>query len=353
MKAKHKLLTAAVTAALSVGMVGEAAASIYGRSYLAFSNLTIIIIDADNNPAATVNNFQMSTVNTASLNGAGAVPGEFQCQGTPGAPGPGVNNCGPFGTRVDGLAVNAPGSVPIRANNNFAFFGPGANQYSNADSVIRTSELTGDATTNTQQIAESELQTGTAARANAEIQSITGLTFTFTVAGNSRIIVSFDATASSLVQIDDLTALFASAQSNRNAELRLVNEGNGERVIWRPNGNTATGVDNTITGGAWAEIDPFDLQEDFGVTGVPQSCDGNNTQSDPCVVGEANGNSVSGAYQLAFSGLSNGTWTLTLEALTSTQLSRAPIPTPEPATLALLGIGLAGAGLASRRRKKA
>jgi hypothetical protein len=59
---------------------------------------------------------------------------------------------------------------------------------------------------------------------------------------------------------------------------------------------------------------------------------------------------VAGAHNLNFVGLTDGVWTLTLSALTSTQVSRQ---VPLPGTLALLGLGLAGLGLASRRRKQA
>jgi hypothetical protein len=348
MQAKPKILSAAIAATLAMGLVGEASASIYARSYLEFNNLSIAIIDAAGNPAATLGNWQMSGANTASLNGTALQGDDFICQGTAAS-----NNCGPLGTRVDALAANGLGSVPQRANNDFSFFGPGVNEYANSDSLISRSELTGDGPSATKQIAETELQTGTSARANAELQSITNLTFSFTVTGANRLIISFDSLSSSFVQIDDLAALFASAQSNREVELSLQNDTTGDFILWRPNGNPNSGVGTSLVGATWTETDTADLQEDFGVTLTPQSCSGNNfSVATPCVAPKDQGDItlVAGAHNLNFVGLTDGVWTLTLSALTSTQVSRQ---VPLPGTLALLGLGLAGLGLASRRRKQA
>ncbi len=211
MQTKPKMLSAAIAAALAMGLVGEASASIYARSYLEFNNLQIAIIDSQGNAGATIRNFQMSAANSASLNGTTVQATDFICQGNLT-----TNNCGPVGTRVDALAVNGIGSAPVRANNDFSFFGPSLNEYANADSNIFRSELTGDGPSFTKQIAETELQTGTSARANAELQSITALTFSFTInnADTNRLLISFDALSSSFVQINDAAALFATAQSN-------------------------------------------------------------------------------------------------------------------------------------------
>lgn len=350
MKAKRKILAAAMTAALALGVSGEAAASIYARSYYLFDNLSVAFgtLDAQGNftpGGATITSWQQSQTNTAGpLIPPGGAPISFSAQCISG-----VLACGPAGSRLDAQVANATGSNPVRAENSFAFVGPSAGgEYGHADSILRRSELAGDATTNLEQIVETEIQNSIFSRANVITGSSTGLSFTFVVTTPGTIIISFDASSSIFAQINDPTAAAANAQASRNAELLLTKDNSTENLLWRPDGVTgASGnILNHNFGTVVSETDPADLQDDVTTSTLP--CSNDPAQACPGV-GVTTGPSF---YRLIFSGLTAGTWTLALTAENFAQVSRTP-GVPEPATLALLGIGLAGLGFASRRRKNA
>ena len=335
MNTKLSVLTGAVAATLALGMANPAAASVYGRSYLDIDSLEIHISDDGGitpDTGGTVDNFNFALTNTVNLNGAAAIS-IGGCSGTPGAPGV-TNNCSAVAPRANAAVLNLGDAAATRAENTFDFKGPGLNEYANSDSVIFASQLTGDVGgSNTEQIAESELQTGVSAGSSAEIISTTGFTFQFTVDGANTLTIDFDAMLDILARIDDPTAAAASAQSNVRVSFRLENDDTGDSVTWNPNGDTATGC--TVGGlllSCLEVTDGFDLNSDAGTT----------------TDGTSVGRSGSGSFSAVISGLFNGNWTLTLDGLTSTALSRTPA-VPEPASLALLGIGLAGA----RRRRKA
>ena len=192
MNLKKSSLAVAVTGAIALAVAGQASASVYGGSKLDLQNLQIFITQDGVNPSpnAPITSFEFTATNTATLNGVSSPVQSATCGGTPGLPGV-TNNCNAALPRLDPTAANAPGGTINRANNDFSLFGPGLNQYANSDSVLQQAELTFDGPTQTHQIAETELQTGASARANAEITSNTGFTFAFTLAAPGELVLSF------------------------------------------------------------------------------------------------------------------------------------------------------------------
>ncbi|HRQ59333.1 MAG TPA: EDSAP-1 family PEP-CTERM protein [Azoarcus taiwanensis] len=329
MKMHKSTLAAAITAALALGAAGPAAANIYGVSYLHIDDVLIITLN-DDGSSAPAGTFNFNAINTAFLNGAGEATNDV-CAGVFG----GANDCGPAGARLDAAPANGTGGDVTRLDNVFNFFGPGTDQYSNADSLVARAQLTGDGRTETRQIAESELQDGSSASANAEIASTTGFTFTFTLMGTGSLTLSFDADPRMMALINEGVPGNYAAESTLNATFDLRRDAGGVLVNWAPRG-TALVNDCLAVGATCVETDDSqDLNLTLGVT----------TDGETATHGFAGFT----PFGISVTGLSAGTYTLTLAVKTSTLLTRQQVP--EPGLLALLGIGLAGLGVMRRRKQ--
>lgn len=333
MKLKLLPLAAAVSAAVALGSAGEAAASVYAGSRLLVDNLTVVVSPL---AGATVNNFNFNLTNTATLNGGGDIESAV-CSGLPS---PGANTCNAANPRLDAAPAQLGDAAANYANNAFTFIGPSAAlEFANSDSVIQEAQLAGDASTQSSQIAETELQTGQNASASAEIQSTTGFTFTFTLATPGSLVLDFDADPHMLAAINDATpgATFLS-QGNMTFTVTLSQDGGDDFVQWQPQGSPATNNCIAIGGPTCTEDnDDEDLNNQVGVSSHP------NSAPFSTAVGFSD-------FGITITGLLAGDYTFTLNATTSTLVTRNVVP--EPGTLLLLGSGFAALGIGGVRRKK-
>ena len=130
-----------------------------------------------------------------------------------------------------------------------------------------------------------------------------------------------------------------SAQGNINASFTLAQTSGGAGFInWAPRG---TAANDCVAAGGPVCTETADTQPLNVNTGVTTNTF-DRVSWDPNALNET-------AFGIHITGLTAGTYTLTLNEVKSTSLARAPLP--EPGTLALMGIGIMGL-FASIRRKK-
>lgn len=345
MKIRKSILSASITAALAMSVAGEAAATVYAGSRLDIDALAVAV-----NPAALAHptNFNFRLTNTADLS-APAI-----ATATCGATLPSIGTCGGAGGGLvlNATAANAPGgSGIIRADNDMTFFGPGGN-YANSDSVINNAQLVGDTTTDTDNVAESSLDTALTGGASSEIQSITGFTFQFTIDAPGSLSLSFLADPDLRALISAIEAAGSSAQANLNTSFTLSQQSDTDAADgsalgfanWNPQG---TAANDCTSGNGVTCTENFDTQ-DLNIN-VGTTTSGTET-THSFAAGDLGFGDVLTQFGITVSGLDAGTWSLTLNEVKSVDLRRE---VPEPGILALVGIGLLGLGMSSRRKKAA
>lgn len=331
--------TLALSAALLAGVAAAPAhAYVYADARLLINNLTVNITPA---AGSTVTNFTFNTQANSALNGATGPAGDATCFGGPGPAGV-TNTCTAGANGRLSTVSNAPSGSPTRALMDYTFKGPaGNNQFSNAAASINTANVTFDPSTSISEIAESELQGGLTASASSVIQSVTGFTYTFTLAAPGNFALAFDANPDQYAQIAEAFGGFYSAQSNLSTTFTLA--GGNQKAVWTPDGVQGDGVAgggcSTASGGVTCtEGDSANLNQSIGVTqpGIATSSHD----------GDANFTH----FALNVGGLLAGSYTLTLNSTGSTQLTRFVVP--EPDSLLLMGAGVLGLALRSRRKNK-
>ncbi len=320
MKFSKNKLAAAFSAVLSVGMVSQASADVYGLSYLDIDNLTV----GFNATGGGAGVFTFSTGQDAALNAvADGSSGAASCGGLFGV----ANSCAPGSPHLSGTVQNAPGGVVTRGEGDYTKFGT-VGDYANAEAEVISATLLGNAVTHVDSISESNLDNGTGAQSSTNLSSNTSLNLTFDVGSAGTLSVAFDAVIDVLTQVTG--GDIGLAQANSGATLVLQGAGN-TLASWAPTGtNTVTTCFAGLT-----------------CTAAETNLSLNNTSSSG---GSANSVNGSGSYRIDISGLTSGSYTLAFSTTTSTDLFRIQ-QVPLPGTLLLMGTGLLLGARATRRKK--
>lgn len=318
MKYGKRKLAVAFGALLSVGMVGQASADVYGLSYLDIDNLAVTF----NATSGGAGLYTFATNQDAILNNVeDPTSGAASCAGNFGV----FTSCSIANPTLSGKVQNAPGSTSVRGEGDYTIFGS-VGDYSNAEAEVVSAVLTGDPTTHVQSISESNLDTGFGAQANTNAGSNTNLSLTFAVGPAGSLSVSFDAVID--VRTEVTGGDLGIAQAASGATLLLQKDG-VTLASWAP---TGTGTVTTCAPG-------------LTCTAIEDALSLNNTSSSN---GAPNVVAGSGSYSIDITGLTSGNYTLAFNTTTSADLFRVAVPVP--GTLLLMGTGLLLGARATRRK---
>lgn len=335
MNIKQSTLATAVTAALALGMSGQANAYVYGGAGMEIEDLSITILEGDGS-LATITTFDFRTTTSSDLNGALGANDIDTCFGSVGS-----NNCGTSGAPL--VLNSAPSSIGIvRTDNTFTFLGPGGGEFGSSDNVISDAALVGDANTDIEGIAEAELMSGTSAGATSTIRSTTGFTLSFTLTeADGFFSLSFYADPDLYAELIDPTASGGTASATLATTFTLEGD-NGTFWTWAPQGTDL--VNNCLGGGGGACVETSDTQ-DLNLNASAPFGSSASFSWDPAADNFT-------LFGIEITGLAAGTYSLTLGATQEANVTRIA-RVPEPGVLALLGIGLLGMGTAARRKSRA